>query len=144
MSHYADTGFLLSLHLSESTSAAASATMAGIREPLPVTRLVALEFRNALRLGVFRQRFSESQRAAVWRAFTDDIRGGLLERLEEDAAAVFSEAKALCDGFTATTGVRTLDLLHVAAARVLGRTQFLSFDRRQRDPAAASGLKVLP
>jgi hypothetical protein len=55
MKYYADTGFLLSLHLQETTSAAAAAIMQTVAEPLPVTPLVALEFRNALRLAVFRQ-----------------------------------------------------------------------------------------
>jgi len=48
------------------------------------------------------------------------------------------------DQFTAMTGVRTLDLLHVAQARVLGRTQFLSFDKRQRALGLAVGLTVIP
>ena len=59
MSYYADTGFLLSLHLRESTSQAATSSMSHIHDPLPVTRRVAIEFRNALRLGVFGQKFTE-------------------------------------------------------------------------------------
>ena len=144
MSYYADTGFLLSLHLRETTSQVATTAMSQIQDPLPITPLLALEFRNALRLGVFRQKFSEVERAAVWTAFCQDITNGLLQRVEEDAAAVHAEAETLCDQFTAHTGVRTLDLLHVASARVLGRTHLLSFDQRQRDLATAAGLKVLP
>ena len=144
MSYYADTGFLLSLHLRESTSQAATSRMSHIHDPLPVTRLVAIEFRNALRLGVFRQKFTEAERAAVWSAFSQDMAAALLERVEEDVVAVFAEAESLCDQFTVTTGVRTLDLLHVASARVLGRTHFLSFDRRQRELAIAAGLNVFP
>ena len=144
MSYYADTGFLLSLHLRESTSQAATTVMSQIQGSLPITRLLAIEFRNALQLGVFRQKFSERERAAVWSAFSQDITAGLLERVEEDALAVFTEAERLCDQFTATVGVRTLDLLHVAHARVLGRSEFLSFDHRQRALATAAGLAVLP
>ncbi len=144
MSCYADTGFLLSLHLPESTSAVASAVMAQLHDPLPVTRLVALEFRNALHLGVFRHRLAESERAAVWAAFSRDLEAGLLERIEADEGAVFAEAEVLGDRYTAITGVRMLDLLHVASARVLGRPRFLSFDKRQRTLASAAGLQVLP
>ena len=61
-----------------------------------------------------------------------------------DAAAVYAEAESLCDQFTGTTGVRTLDLLHVAFGRILGRTEFLSFDRRQRSLAALAGLTPRP
>jgi hypothetical protein len=76
MKYYADTGFLLSLHLQETTSAAAAAIMQTVTEPLPVTPLVALEFRNALRLAVFRQTITEPQRAAAWTSFGQDLRRG--------------------------------------------------------------------
>jgi len=46
--------------------------------------------------------------------------------------------------FTGSTGVRTLDLLHVAFGRILGRTEFLSFDKRQRSLATLAGITVLP
>ena len=44
--------------------------------------------------------------------------------------------------FTGSTGVRTLDLLHVAFGRILGRTEFLSFDKRSL--ATLAGFTVLP
>src|SRR6266566_4097616 len=144
MKYYADTGFLLSLHLQETTSAAAAAIMQTVTEPLPVTPLVALEFRNALRLAVVRHNNSEVQRAAAWTSFGQDLAHGAIELSPADAGTVHAEAELLCDQFTATTGVRTLDLLHVAFARILGRTEFLSFDKRQRSLAALSGLTALP
>jgi predicted nucleic acid-binding protein len=144
MNYYADTGFLLSLHLQETTSAAAAATMQTVSEPLPVTALVALEFRNALRLAVFRQNITEAQRAAAWTSFGQDLANGAIQLTPADAEAVYAEAESLCDQFTGTTGVRTLDLLHVAFARILGRTEFLSFDKRQRSLAGLAGLNALP
>ena len=39
-------------------------------------------------------------------------------------------------------GTRSLDILHVASALVLGSTSFVTFDRRQAALARASGLKV--
>jgi predicted nucleic acid-binding protein len=144
MKYYADTGFLLSLHLQETTSAAAAAIMQNVTEPLPVTPLVALEFRNALRLAVFRQTITETQRAAAWTSFGQDIAHGALELTVTDAAAGYAEAESLCDQFTGSTGVRTLDRLHVAFGRILARTEFLSFDKRQRSLATLAGLSVLP
>jgi predicted nucleic acid-binding protein len=41
-------------------------------------------------------------------------------------------------------GTRSLDVLHVAAASLLGALQFVSFDRRQRSLAFKAGLKILP
>lgn len=93
MNYYADTGFLLSLHVQETTSQAASKVMAGVPEPLPVTRLLALELRNALRLGVFRKTLAEAERAVVWASFAADIAAGYLERVEEDSASVFANAE---------------------------------------------------
>jgi hypothetical protein len=40
--------------------------------------------------------------------------------------------------------VRTLDLLHIAAAQTLEARKFLSFDLRQREFAVRCGLHVLP
>ena len=144
MKYYADTGFLLSLHLPETTSPAAAAAMQNVAEPLPLTPLVALEFRNALRLAVFRKEITEAERTTAWKSFENDLASGVLEEATAEFRAVHPEAEALCDQFTATTGVRTLDLLHVARARVLGRTEFLSFDKRQRALAQAAGMVVSP
>ena len=144
MKYYADTGFLLSLHLQETTSPDAAAAMQNVTEAIPLTPLVAMEFRNALRLAVFRQQINEAERAVAWKSFENDIASGVLEEATAEIRAVHSEAESLCDQFTATIGVRTLDLLHVACARVLGRTEFLSFDKRQRALAQAVGMSVLP
>ena len=46
--------------------------------------------------------------------------------------------------FTASQLMRSLDLLHVAAALELRAKSFLSFDTRQRQAARAEGLKILP
>ena len=43
-----------------------------------------------------------------------------------------------------TSGNRSYDILHVAAAMVLSATEFWSFDARQRDLAKAAGLLVGP
>ncbi len=43
---------------------------------------------------------------------------------------------------SATLGTRTLDILHVAAALVLGLADLLTFDTRQAALAKAAGLKV--
>ena len=41
-------------------------------------------------------------------------------------------------------GCRTLDILHVATAVVLGVREFASFDGRQRQLAKKAGLRVVP
>lgn len=56
----------------------------------------------------------------------------------------WAEAEVVSHAHTVKLNVRTLDVLHVAAARVLGATEFLSFDNRQRVLAKAVGLQVGP
>ncbi|HTE88543.1 MAG TPA: hypothetical protein VK639_06275 [Terriglobales bacterium] len=53
-------------------------------------------------------------------------------------AARFSER------YSATVGTRSLDILHVAAAKALRAVEIVSFDGRQRTLAAAVGSKVAP
>jgi predicted nucleic acid-binding protein len=57
---------------------------------------------------------------------------------------VFDHAEFLSAAHTAVIGARSLDILHVAAASLLGARQFVSFDRRQRSLAFKAGLKILP
>src|SRR5437016_546164 len=127
MRYYADTGFLLSLHLQETTSATAAALVQTISEPLPVTPLIALEFRNALRLASFARRLLRPSGLRPGLRLSKTLPPAPSNALTWTPARVHVEAESLCDQFTAITGVRTLDLLHVAYARVLGRTEFLSF-----------------
>ncbi len=53
-----------------------------------------------------------------------------------------AEAERLSALYSEKLGTRSLDILHVASALVLGSTSFVTFDRRQAALARASGLKV--
>jgi predicted nucleic acid-binding protein len=57
---------------------------------------------------------------------------------------VFNEAARLSAAHTETIGNRAYDILHVAAARIIGATEFWSFDGKQRALAQAEGMKVGP
>ena len=54
--------------------------------------------------------------------------------------AVFGIASRLSEQHAALTGTRSLDILHVAAAKALRSREFASFDNRQRALATATGL----
>lgn len=141
---YADTGFLLSLYLSETTTAAASTAVRRLRAPLPLTSLTRLELRNGLRLAVFRGALREEQRAQCWAQVEEDVASGVYAAVEVPRPDLYGKAILLVDAHGARLGARTLDVLHVAAAAVLGATTFLSFDRRQRALAQAARMKVAP
>jgi hypothetical protein len=54
------------------------------------------------------------------------------------------EAENLSEHHTPTAGCRSLDVLHVAAAWVLGATDFCTLDTRQGKLAQLAGLHVQP
>ena len=141
---FADTGFIASLYLEESTSKAADAALGVKREPLPLTPLVALELRNAFNRAVQRQRITAAQRDALWQDVEADLASGFLVPTPVAAAALHDLARELSDRYTPTLGTRSLDVLHVATALHLGAREFHTFDTNQRKLAAAEKLKVKP
>jgi predicted nucleic acid-binding protein len=144
MDSYADTGFLISLYINETTTAAASSVVQTITGPLPLTSVGFLELRNALYLAVFRKQISEAIRRAAWQTIGRDMRTGIFTTARLDSDKLHARAAELADKHSATAGTRTLDLIHVAAAILLGKKQLLSFDNRQRTVATREGLRVLP
>ena len=142
MKGYADTGFLCSLYCKDANSGDAIRRMERQELPLPVTWLHALEFRNALRLRVFRKEITGPQHDASLNAFLSDVAGGSLLHVDPEAGALRTETERLSALHTPKLGVRSLDILHVVSALVLGLPEFLSFDRRQVLLAQAVGLDV--
>ncbi len=141
---FADTSFITSLYLEESTSEAADAALGADRVPLPLTPLAMLELRNAFNRSVQRQRITTAQRDALWQDVEADIASGFLAPTPVATEELHRKARQLSDRYTPTLGTRSLDLLHVAAALVLGAKVFFSFDERQRNAAMGEGLKVRP
>jgi predicted nucleic acid-binding protein len=144
VSNYADTGFLVSLFLEETTSATADAVLAGLPGPLFVTPLTVLEFRNALNLAIVRKRLLTGERDSVWQKFEEQRRDGVFEDRTVDMGELYRRAQVLSDRHTPIHAARSLDLLHVSAALELGAKVFLSFDERQRRVAQGEGLVVNP
>ena len=142
MKAYADTGFLCSLYAPDAHTRRAVARMAGQSLPLPFVWLHQLELRNALRLRVFRTEITPAQRDASLNAMLTDLSGGLLAVVVPPLAEVMIEAERLSALQSEALGTRSLDVLHVASALVLGRNEFLTFDNRQGALARAAGLKV--
>lgn len=142
MTAYADTGFLCSLYAPDAHTSRAVARMLTQPLPLPLTWLHQLEFRNALRLRVFRGEITSAQRDASLNALLADVAAGVLTGAAPPLAEILTEAERLSALQTETLGTRSLDILHVSAALVLGLAQFLTFDQRQIALAKAAGLKV--
>jgi len=141
---YVDSGILVKAYCLELNSPDAIALILAERPPLPLTYLQETEVRHALRLKVFRREMTLPALRGALALLDEDIREGRLERPRYDAFSVYRRAEILSSLYSATTGARTLDILHIAAALELGVGRFISFDQRQRSIAKKAGLKVLP
>ena len=141
---FADTGFIASLYLKESTSAPARAAIQAAPVVLPLTPLAMLELRNAFNRAVQRRRITAAERDALWQDVEADIASGFLVPTPVASDELHKKARQLSDRHTPTLGTRSLDLLHIAAALGLGAREFFSFDDRQRKAADSEGLKVKP
>jgi len=132
VSTYVDSSALLKRYVEEADSAAADALLRADRELLTARHTVVEVRRNLARL------LSGRALAAARRAFAEDLRSMSIIELDEttcESAATIAE----------TTGVRTLDALHLAAAQRVSAAGvgFLTFDLRQGQAARALGLTVV-
>jgi predicted nucleic acid-binding protein len=139
---YADTGFLISLYREDDHSATASALVRS-KPVFLLTPLVEAEFTNALQLAVFRKRSTLAESRLIYESFTLHQASGVFRAMPL-GSEVWEKTAALSRRHTAKLGVRTLDVIHVAAALVLKPDVFFSFDDRQRKLARAARLQVLP
>lgn len=144
MKAYFDTSFLVSAYVADANSAKTASILKAVKVGIPCPPVVDLEMRNAVRLCAFRGQLTAAQCRQVLRDIDKDWADGVLWAPPFPWEDVWREAEALGTAFTERLGVRSLDLLHVAAARVLGVRALYTFDRRQASLAAVSGLKVLP
>ncbi len=132
MSMYVDSSALLKRYVEEPDSARADALLRADGALLTARHAIVEVRRNLARL------LAGRNLAAARAAFADDLYSISIIELDEatcDSAASIAE----------TTGVRTLDALHLAAAQRVSApgVGFLTFDLRQAQAARALGLTVV-
>ena len=110
--------------------------------PLPFIWLHQVELRNALRLRVFRKEITGQQRDASINAMLADLAAGVLETTALSFTQMMTEAERLSALHSEQLGTRSLDILHVASAIVIGTPDFLTFDLRRGALAKAAGLNT--
>lgn len=140
MKTYADTSFLFSLYGTDANSIKADGWRQANAAPLPFTAFHRLELRNALSLAVFQQRLTSTEVQAAWQEVENDCAAGLLVARGGLWHRVVVEAEAFALNDTPAVGCRTLDVLHVAAAKLMGVAEFCTFDTRQSSLANRVGL----
>ena len=136
-----DTSFLYSLYGGDAHTPRAIAFLRHCKNSVSVSELNRFELANALRLAFFRGLLSVTQRDLFLEQFERDILRGLLSVEMTNLADVLAEAGRISEAHTPSGGHRGFDILHVAAAKVIGATDFLTFDQNQRKLARAVGLK---
>ena len=141
---YVDTSVLVSLYVSDANSQRADAWRKANPDPIEFTSLHRVELRNALSLAVFQQRITAAQAQAAWTQVQEDLKAGVLVAKAVAWDKLTAEAESLASTQTPTLGTRTLDVLHVSTARVVGATDFCTFDGKQAKLAQAAGLQVRP
>lgn len=152
MKTYADTSFLLRLLIRDQDTEDAIAVHRRLGRPnLIFTTFHEVEAGNALRLRTFmasngavastKRRAQRDETEAVRRLQNALLTGRFLATpMPWDAAC--ARASSLSESHCHRLGVRSFDLLHVAAAVELLAKDFITCDLRQAALAKAAGLKV--
>ena len=132
MSTYVDSSALLKRYVDEADSAAADALLRADPALLTARHTIVEVRRNLARL------LAGRDLTAARAAFADDLRAISIIELDD---ATCESAAAIAE----TTGVRTLDALHLAAAQRISApgVGFLTFDLRQAQAARSLGLAVV-
>ena len=142
MTTYVDSSALVAVYIPEQFSAGARVAVRAAGQ-LPFTALHQLEVPNAFQLLVGRGLLTRDDARAVHRQLRDDIDNQRLLPVSLDLDQVFADAADLSLDHTAKLLTRSLDLLHVAAARGVGCSKFVSADDRQLAVARATGLVTI-
>lgn len=141
---FCDTSFLLSLYFDRDARHPAAARVASrFTDGIPYTPLAELELTNSLRRLRVADTLDGTELTSILSLLERDVRDGLLERKAVNQSTHYKTAMEISERRMELSS-RSLDILHVAAALVLGATSFASFDGRQRELAKAEGLHVLP
>jgi predicted nucleic acid-binding protein len=138
---YVDSSALVAVYVPESFSRSARGLVMKAGQ-IPFTRFHDLEVRNGFELLRGRRLITDLERDAVIRHLEDDLENQRLVALPLDLDSVFADAVELSRLHSSKVLARSLDVLHVAAARAAACTEFVSADDRQLALAKASGLKT--
>jgi len=138
----ADTSFLFSLYGNDVNTPPAVAWCIRHNRVICISAFNRFELINALRFSECRRSLKPGESARHHQLFSHALADGRLTEKNCNLADILAEATRLSAAHTLTGGHRGFDILHVAAARVLGATHFLTFDTNQKRLAEAEGLKV--
>jgi len=155
MKVFADTNFFTCAWLDLEFTGLAIVLLTRLQETggrLPVTRLIRMEFTNALQRLVFEAKHGSQilrmppEVALLARGQLDQdlAAGDFLEWSAIPETELEEAFEMLSYRHTARHGFRTYDILHVASALLLGCDTFWSFDSKARSLAKLEGMRINP
>ncbi len=146
MKRFPDTSVLCAIYRTQVNSLQADTYIADHPDPLSVSPLVLLEFRQSVHFQIWLNQkdrtrgFSRSQGLAMLQNLQVDLNTGLLNIVPADWSDVHRQTEMLSAKHTEANGHRLIDILHVATALHLGAAEFLTFDLNQKVLAESEGL----
>jgi len=141
---YADSSFLVSTYIADGKTVAANHFLQRNSNPILLTAFSKSETQHAMRMLSFREIVPHEVMARGLLTFEQDQQKSLYEMFPLAAEDLFYKASQLSHRHALESGVRYLDMLHIAAALMANATRFLTFDGRQGKLAKAVGLQVKP
>lgn len=138
-----DTGLVLKLIVEEPLSPVVRRFLERRRVVVPFPKLIEVEVENTLQAMRFRADISPAQLLKCRELVAGPVMEGRFQKIPLPLGGIAEEAMALSPVVNAQTGCRTLDLLHVATAKLLGAEKFVSTDKRQLRAAKVCGLNIL-
>jgi predicted nucleic acid-binding protein len=142
VTRYIDSSALVAVYVTERFSKSARRALRAVPQ-VPYTQLHELEVPNAFELLVGRAVMTREECQAIRAQLDDDIENQRLVRLSLDLNRVFADAYDLSRQHTSKYLSRSLDLLHIAAARIAACTTFVSADDRQLAVAKTTGMRLV-
>lgn len=143
MGPFFDTGVALKLIVSEPLSGVVLSFVKKRGVPVPVSKLIELEMGTALHAMAFRKHITTAQLATAKNLLAELTKEGKFLPMGLSVDEMAAESLRLSPSITLKTGCRTLDLMHIASARLIGCKEFVSSDQRQLKAAKIAGLKPI-
>ena len=140
---YLDTGLVVKLIVAEPLSDQVRCFLQRRGVAVAYTRLIEIETVNTLHAKRFRKEMTSSQLKDCLALIEELLTEGRFYRPSLSLDDVALETLHMLPAVTGATGCRSLDLMHVASAKLLGWKEFVSSDQRQLRAAAKAGLKSI-